>query len=204
MFFTTSSRRGLSLAVPAFWTSCQSCSWQAAQSTLASGAAESLACALPLAALSLMSEWQATHVILACTLCPNLSAATDIRARGLPSLPGASNLSFLPSWQLRQVALSSDTAAGTGAAAVADIAGSARPMPSAKIRRLNHREVMLDMVQDPKLKKEKGTSRSAMALSLWDQPDNTIAPKSSRPDFYAQRHLWCQPPCGRFPCRRRF
>lgn len=107
MFLATSSRRGLSAALPSFWVCVQRSWWQPAQSTFFSLSAGSLLCALAFSALSVMSVWQATQVILACTPWPNLSPTTLRRARGLSSGPGTSSLPFLPSWQLRQVALSS-------------------------------------------------------------------------------------------------
>ena len=79
----------------------------------------------------------ATHCMLACTLWANLSPATLRRARALPSVPGTSSLPFLPSWQVRQVALSSEGgAAGVGAA----LAGRARKTLARQARMVDRTE----------------------------------------------------------------
>jgi len=69
--------------------------------------------------LSMISLWQATHSILACTLVAYLSGLTSCSARFLPSAAGTSSLPFLPSWQVWHVALSSFCAAGAASVLLA-------------------------------------------------------------------------------------
>jgi hypothetical protein len=67
-------------------------------------------------------------------------------------LTGTSNLAFLPSWQLRQVALSRDT--GAAGATVAAKTGALAHAPKSQIRPLIHREDVFGILQNPKNNKK--------------------------------------------------
>jgi hypothetical protein len=198
--------RGFSAVLLSFFAASHRSRWHWAQSTF--GAPATFWWGVT---LSMISLWQATHSILACTLLPYLSVLTACSARFSPSA-GTSSLPFLPSWQVWQVALSSfcETAGALAAAAMPPARDPARQTVAAASHAANLLVGMIFISNGGRF----SAPRLALRLARVDTPPGPFKPgrkrrygisatESTAQGCSALPHPWSRCSCALLRCRLR-